>query len=74
MSSSGPDITTTPSSAETVASAGTRSDRLERVGAQFLAILIAFAIALAIGSLLIIAYGEKPFEVYGAILSASFGD
>jgi simple sugar transport system permease protein len=73
MASAGPDLTTTPTTAETVASAGTRGDRLERVAAQFLAILIAFAIALAIGSLLIIAYGERPLDVYGAILSSSLG-
>jgi ABC-type uncharacterized transport system permease subunit len=73
MASAGPDLTTTPTTAETVASAGTRGDRLERIGAQFLAILIAFAIALGIGSLLIIAYGEKPLDVYGAILSSSLG-
>jgi general nucleoside transport system permease protein len=74
MSSAGPDVTTTPSTAETAASGGARGERLERIGAQLLAILIAFAIALAIGSLLIVAYGEKPLDVYGAILSSSLGD
>ena len=74
MASAGPDVTTTPSSAETAASGGTGGDRLERIGGQFLAILLAFAIALAIGALLIVAYGEKPLEVYGAILSSSLGD
>jgi len=73
VSTSGPDITTTPSSAETAASGGTRGDRLERIGAQLLALLLAFAIAVIIGAFLIVAYGESPISVYGAILRSSLG-
>jgi general nucleoside transport system permease protein len=70
---SGPDITTTPSATEAAASAGTRGDRLERIGGQLLALVVSFVIAVALGALLIVAYGESPTGVYGAILRSSLG-
>ena len=50
-----------------------RSDRLERFGGQVLALLVSLLIALALGAVLIIAYGESPTQVYAAILEYSFG-
>jgi ABC-type uncharacterized transport system permease subunit len=41
---------------------------------QGLALLSAFAIAIAVGSLIIILYGESPFTVYGAMLRFAFKD
>jgi ABC-type uncharacterized transport system permease subunit len=41
---------------------------------QGLALLAAFAIAIAVGSLIIILYGESPFTVYGAMLRFAFKD
>jgi ABC-type uncharacterized transport system permease subunit len=41
---------------------------------QWLALLAAFAIAIAVGSLIIILYGESPFTVYGAMLRFAFKD
>jgi ABC-type uncharacterized transport system permease subunit len=50
-----------------------RSEWLERLVGQSLALLGSLAIALSVGSLLIIAYGESPMAVYGAILRFSVG-
>lgn len=50
-----------------------RSEWLERLGGQSLALLGSLAIALSVGSILIIAYGESPVAVYGAILRFSVG-
>ncbi len=41
---------------------------------QGLALLAAFAIAIAVGSLIIILYGESPLTVYGAMLEFAFKD
>jgi len=41
---------------------------------QGLALLSAFAIAIAVGSLIIILYGESPITVYGAMLRFAFKD
>jgi general nucleoside transport system permease protein len=41
---------------------------------QGLALLTAFAIAIAVGSLIIILYGESPLVVYGAMLEFAFKD
>jgi ABC-type uncharacterized transport system permease subunit len=41
---------------------------------QGLALLSAFVIAIAVGSLIIILYGESPFTVYGAMLRFAFRD
>jgi simple sugar transport system permease protein len=54
--------------------AGRRSDRLENLAGQLAALGLALLIALAIGSVIILLYGQSPLEVYGAILSYSFGD
>jgi len=40
--------------------------------AQGGALLLAMLIALALGGVIILLYGENPLEVYGAILSFSF--
>ncbi len=54
--------------------AGTRRPEwIEQVGAQLLALLGALVIALLLGSLIIVGYGESPFGVYGSILRFSFG-
>lgn len=51
-----------------------RSEWIERLGGQLLALVGSLAIALTIGALLIVAYGERPTAVYGAILRFSVGD
>ena len=55
------------------AGSGVRSDRLERFVGQALALLLSMVIALALGSILIVGYGENPIEVYSAILDGSVG-
>jgi simple sugar transport system permease protein len=47
---------------------------LESAVGQGLALLAAFAIAIGVGSLIIILYGENPLTVYGAMLSFAFKD
>ena len=51
----------------------TRPAWLESFAGQFLALLASFGLALLAGSLLIIAYGENPIEVYRSIFEASLG-
>jgi general nucleoside transport system permease protein len=46
---------------------------LESLAGQLLALLASFAIALLLGSLLILAYGENPIDVYRSIFDASLG-
>jgi general nucleoside transport system permease protein len=46
---------------------------IEGLVGQLLALLASLAIAVLAGSLLIIAYGENPLEVYSSILDASMG-
>ena len=46
---------------------------LEGLVGQLLALLASLAIAVLAGSVLIIAYGEKPIQVYTSILEASIG-
>jgi simple sugar transport system permease protein len=46
---------------------------IEGLVGQLLALLASLAIALLAGSLLIVAYGENPLEVYSSILDASMG-
>jgi general nucleoside transport system permease protein len=46
---------------------------LESFVGQFLALLASFVIAVLAGSLLILAYGENPIDVYRSILEASLG-
>ena len=45
---------------------------LESLVGQVLALLAALAIALAIGAVIVLLYGESPLAVYGAILRYSF--
>lgn len=56
-----------------VAAPRIRSEWLERLGGQLLALLGSLLIALTVGTVLIIAYGETPMAVYGAILRFSVG-
>lgn len=51
-----------------------RSDRLERLGGQLLALVASLAIALVFGSLLIVAYGESPGSVYAEIVRSALGN
>jgi len=55
--------------------AGTRirSDRLERFVGQALALLLSMVIAIGLGTILIIGYGENPIDVYSAIFKGSLG-
>ena len=46
---------------------------IEGLVGQLLALLASLAIAVLAGSLLIVAYGENPVEVYSSILDASMG-
>lgn len=46
---------------------------LEAFAGQFIALLASLAIAVIFGSVLIVAYGESPLEVYSSILDASLG-
>ena len=50
-----------------------RGERLIEYGEQALAFLIATAIALGIGSLIIIGYHDSPIAVYSAVVKFSFG-
>jgi simple sugar transport system permease protein len=47
---------------------------LENLAGQLLALGSALVIAMLLGSVIIIAYGESPVAVYAAILDGSFGD
>lgn len=51
----------------------TRPAWLSGLGGQLVALLVALGIAFSIGALLILAYGENPIDVYGAILRGSMG-
>lgn len=51
-----------------------RREALERAGLQALALLGSLAIALMLGSVLILVYGESPFEIYTSILQAALGN
>ena len=55
------------------AAARSRPQWLETLTGQALALLAAFGIAIVAGSVLILAYGESPVEVYSSILEASVG-
>jgi ABC-type uncharacterized transport system permease subunit len=50
-----------------------RPEWVENIGGQLLALLTALGIAVLLGSVIVIAYGENPLVVYSAILSGSFG-
>ncbi len=51
-----------------------RPEWLEDIGGQLLALLTALGIAVLLGAVIIVAYGEDPITVYRAIASGSFGD
>ena len=44
---------------------------MENIGGQLLALLTALGIAVLLGSVIIVAYGENPMAVYSAILYGS---
>ena len=52
----------------------TRPEWLESAIGQGLALLLALVIALGLGSIIILLYGENPLDVYGSILRASTTD
>jgi general nucleoside transport system permease protein len=52
----------------------TRPEWLERAIGQGLALLLALVIALGLGAIIILLYGESPLAVYGSILRASTTD
>jgi simple sugar transport system permease protein len=56
-----------------VPTARERPEWLENLGGQALALVVALLIALLLGSLIILAYGESPATVYGAIFHFGFG-
>jgi len=56
-----------------VAASRARPAWVETLVGQTLALLASFAIALLIGSALILAYGENPVDVYRSIFDASLG-
>jgi len=60
---------TAPPAAEGVARA--RPEWLERAVGQALALLLAIVIALALGSVIIVLYGESPIDVYRSIFEAA---
>ena len=62
------------SAAATSLPSRSRPPWLDAFVGQGLALLFAFAIAVAVGSLIIILYGENPLNVYGAMLSFGFRD
>lgn len=49
-----------------------RPEWVEGLGAQAVALLLALVVALGVGSLIIVAYGDSPIAVYRAVLSFSF--
>jgi ABC-type uncharacterized transport system permease subunit len=57
-----------------VSAPSSRPAWLDSTLGQGLALLSAFAIAIAVGSLIIILYGESPVTVYGAMLRFAFKD
>lgn len=50
-----------------------RPEWLENLAGQAVALVVALLIALLLGSLIILAYGESPATVYGAIFRFGFG-
>jgi len=50
-----------------------RPEWIENLAGQLLALIVALVIALLLGSVIIIAYGESPGTVYGAIFHYGFG-
>jgi general nucleoside transport system permease protein len=50
-----------------------RREQVDALGAQAIALLVAVAVALGIGSLIILAYHDSPVKVYSAVLTFSFG-
>ena len=60
--------------AATVVPRRERAPWVEAVVGQGLALVVAFAIAVAIGSLIVVLYGESPVAVYGAMLRFAFKD
>jgi ABC-type uncharacterized transport system permease subunit len=53
--------------------AAARRERLVELGQQVLAFVVALAIALGIGSLIILGYHDSPLAVFSAVVKFSFG-
>ncbi|MGZ6545648.1 MAG: ABC transporter permease [Actinomycetota bacterium] len=53
--------------------AAVRRERVVELGQQVMAFVIALAIALGIGSLIILGYHDSPIAVYSAVMKFSFG-
>jgi general nucleoside transport system permease protein len=51
-----------------------RPEWIENLGGQIVALIGALVIAMGLGSIIILLYGENPVAVYGAILEGTFGD
>jgi ABC-type uncharacterized transport system permease subunit len=47
---------------------------MQDLGPKILALLVAFVIALVLGGVIILLYGERPLDVYRVILEGSFSD
>jgi simple sugar transport system permease protein len=56
------------------APAAARPQWLETVGGQAIALLVAVAVALSLGSVVAVSYGENPLAVYRSIVSFGFRD
>ena len=50
-----------------------RPETVERATGQFVALGVSLAIAMALGSILIVLYGENPLAIYREIFAAAFG-
>jgi general nucleoside transport system permease protein len=50
-----------------------RAEWIDNLAGQLLALVVALVIALLLGSVIIVAYGESPGTVYGAIFHYGFG-
>jgi ABC-type uncharacterized transport system permease subunit len=51
-----------------------RPEWIDNIGGQLLSVVLAMAVALFVGALIILGYGESPITVYSTILRFSFED
>lgn len=58
----------------TLTSPRARPEWVDNLGGQLLSVLLAMAVALFVGGLIIIGYGESPLTVYSTILRFAFKD
>jgi simple sugar transport system permease protein len=57
-----------------VPAAARRPEWVDNVGGQLLSVVLAMAVALFVGGLIILGYGESPITVYSTILKFAFQD